>query len=111
MDLLTDYPLILGLCGTPELAEYLEKKLAHIKPLRDALFEEIKGRIKQDDASVPYLDGRHYYYTRFEEGMEYAIHGRRKGSMEAEEEVLVDGNARAEGHDFYRLGNLEIEAP
>lgn len=74
----------------------------------DALFAEMRGRIKEDDSSVPVKRGDYWYYSRFEEGQQYAIHARRKGSMEAEEEILIDGNQRAEGHGFYQLANTQV---
>lgn len=80
---------------------YFEAETAHLEPLREALFEEIKGRIKQDDASVPYRLGDYFYNHRYEEGKEYPIYARRKGSPDAEEEVILDVNVLAEGHDYY----------
>jgi len=80
---------------------YFDAETAHLEPLRDALFEEIKGRIKQDDASVPYRLGDHFYNHRYEEGQEYPIYARRLGSPDAPEQVILDVNALAEGHDYY----------
>ncbi len=92
----------------PEVLKYLEaenayidKVMAPVKPLQDKLFEEIKGRIKQDDSSVPYRLDDYYYYTRFIKGGEYPLYCRKKGSMEAEEELLADGNALGKGHEFF----------
>ena len=87
---------------------YLEEQLKGIKPLRKQLFEEMKGRIKEDDTSVPYFYNGYFYITRHEKGREYPIYSRKKGSLEAEEEILLDVNKMAEGHSFYHLGNLEI---
>ncbi len=87
--------------------EYTEAVMAHTKTLQDSLFEEIKGRIKQDDASVPYKLDDYYYYTRFEEGGEYPIYCRKKGSLEAAEEIMLDVNVMAKGHDFFAVrGNI-----
>ncbi|MDX1622822.1 MAG: S9 family peptidase [Gemmatimonadota bacterium] len=80
--------------------EYTESMTSHLEGLRETLFEEIKGRIKQDDSSVPYRKDDYFYYRRYEEGDQYPIYARKKGSLEAEEEVLLDANALAEGHDF-----------
>ena len=92
----------------PDVIAYLEAENAyfeaHMEPLaglRSELFEEIKGRIKQDDSSVPYRLGDHYYYSRYEEGGQYPIYARKAGSLEADEEILLDVNALAEGHEFY----------
>ena len=82
---------------------YTEAMMAHTEALQETLFEEIKGRIKQDDQSVPYREGGYFYYTRYEEGHEYPIYARRKGTLEAPEEILLDVNALAEGHEFYSV--------
>ncbi len=87
---------------------WFEQELAHTAELQNTLFEEMTGRLDPDDSSVPYEKDGYWYYYRYEPDKEYAIHARKKGSLDAEEEVLIDGNARAEGHDFYRLGNLEV---
>ncbi len=91
----------------PKVIEYLEAENAYteavMKPteeLQQELFEEIKGRIKQTDESVPYQLGGYWYYTRYEDGKEYPIHCRRKESMAADEEVILDVNVLAEGQDF-----------
>ncbi|MCK5483707.1 MAG: oligopeptidase B, partial [Gemmatimonadetes bacterium] len=81
--------------------EYLDSGLAHVADLRETLFEEIVGRIKEDDQSVPYRFRDYYYQTRFEEGSEYPIHVRRAGAIDAPEEVMVDVNALAEGHEYF----------
>lgn len=94
----------------PEVLAYLESEnaytdevMSHTRELQDALFEEIKGRLVPDDRSVPYRKDDFYYYFRFEKGKEYAVHCRKHGSLEAEEEVLADGNALAKGHDYFSL--------
>ncbi len=81
--------------------EYLDSGLAHVADLRETLFEEIVGRIKEDDQSVPYRFRDYYYQTRYEEGGEYPIHVRRAGAIDAPEEVIVDVNALAEGHEYF----------
>lgn len=88
--------------------EYKEAMLRDTEKLQKKLFDEIVGRIKKDDSSVPYLDNGYYYYTRFEEGKEYAIYCRKKGNLEADEEVLLDGNVLAEGHDYFDFGGASI---
>jgi oligopeptidase B len=80
--------------------EYTEAVMAGTKVLREKLFEEIKGRIKQTDLSVPFRLDDYYYYSRTEEGKEYPIYARKQGSLEADEEVLIDVNEVAEGHGF-----------
>jgi oligopeptidase B len=87
---------------------YLEQVLAPVKSLREKLFEELKGRIKQQDESVPYKEGAYYYYTRFVTGGEYPIYCRRKGSLQGPEEIMFDGNAMAKGHNYYQIGGYEV---
>lgn len=87
---------------------YTDTALAPLKGLAETLYGELVGRLKQDDASVPYRYRGYWYYTRYEEGREYPIHARRRGSMEAAEEILLDVNQLAEGHDFYQLGNWQV---
>lgn len=99
----------------PDMLAYLEAENdyadAVMAPLADskaALYEEIVGRIKQDDSSVPYKYKDYWYYTRFEEGQEYPVYARRQGSMDAPEEIMLDVNELAEGHDFYQVGNWKV---
>ena len=99
----------------PEVLAYLEAEnqyadacLKHTEPLQEQLFKEITGRIKQDDNSVPIKIRDYYHYTRYEEGKEYPIYCRKKHSLEAEEEVILDGNALAEGHAFFEIGEVGL---
>jgi oligopeptidase B len=87
---------------------YADALLASSKPLAGKLYEEIVGRIKQDDASVPYRLRGYWYYSRYETGKDYPIVARRKESMEAEEEILLDENAMAAGHEFFMVGESEV---
>jgi oligopeptidase B len=87
---------------------YRERCMAPAKPFEDALYAEIVSRLKQDDASVPYRKRGYWYHTRFEPGKEHPIFARRKGAIEAPEELLLDANALAAGHDYYRIGALEV---
>lgn len=100
---------------TPEVMAYLEAEneyttgmTAHTAGLQEQIFNEIKGRIKQTDATVPYREGDHFYYTRYEEELQYAIYCRRKDSLEAPEEVILDVNRLAQGHEFFSLGDEEM---
>ena len=99
----------------PEVLAYLEAEnqyadacLKHTEPLQEQLFKEITSRIKQDDNSVPIMIRDYYHYTRFEEGKEYPIYCRKKHSLEAEEEVILDGNVLAEGHAFFEIGEVSL---
>jgi oligopeptidase B len=98
----------------PAVREYLaaenaygEELLAPTRPLQDALYAEMLGRIKQTDLSVPYQRGGYWYYSRTEEGKQYPIHCRKEGSLESAEDVLLDLNAMAEGKPYLALGAFE----
>ena len=99
----------------PEVIDYLNQEnayydsmTAHTKEFQKELFEEMKGRIKEDDQSVPYLYNGYYYITRYEKGQDYPIYSRKKGSLEAKEEILFDCNVLAKGHTFFQLGGLSV---
>lgn len=87
---------------------YCDEILKDTKADEEALFNELKARIKENDESVPYLDGGYYYYNKYEQGKDYAINFRKKGNLEGKEELLMDENERAKGHPYYDLGSLEI---
>ncbi|CTP83572.1 Protease 2 [Xanthomonas translucens pv. phlei] len=87
---------------------YADQLLKPLKPLEDTLYKEIVGRIKQDDSSVPYRERGYWYYTRFESGKDYPVHARRKGSMQAAEEILLDVNAMAAGKGYFNLGDAVV---
>jgi oligopeptidase B len=87
---------------------YTEATMQHTLPLQTQLYEEMLGRIQETDLSVPYKDGDYYYYSRTEAGKAYPIHCRKKGSLDADEEVLLDENILAEGHEFFELGAFDI---
>jgi oligopeptidase B len=99
----------------PEVLAYLtaenqfrERSMAASKPLENALYDEIYARLKQDDSSVPYRKNGYWYSTRYEPGKEHPIFVRRKNTLDAPEEILLDANAHALGHEYYRIGALEI---
>ncbi|SVD26586.1 uncharacterized protein METZ01_LOCUS379440, partial [marine metagenome] len=87
---------------------YTEAKMAHTKSLQDKLYEEMLGRIVEDDSSVPYRKDDYYYYTRTEEGKPYSIYCRKKGSLEAPEEVLLDVNVIGEGKEYVDIGVFAV---
>ncbi|MBG8553595.1 S9 family peptidase [Hymenobacter sp. BT594] len=87
---------------------YTEQQLAPVKGLEEKLFQEIKGRIKEQDESVPYRDNGYYYYTRYEAGAEYPIYCRKKGSLSAKEEVLLNANELGKGKAYYQIGGFEV---
>ncbi|MCO4772545.1 MAG: hypothetical protein KDA24_21105, partial [Deltaproteobacteria bacterium] len=89
---------------------YTSAAMAHTSALQETLFTEITGRIKQDDASVPYeLDG-YWYARRYVEGGEYPLYVRQKGGADGPEQVLVDGNARAKGHDYFAAREPKVSS-
>jgi oligopeptidase B len=99
----------------PEVIAYLEAEnayndavTAHTKEFQEDLFQELKGRIKEDDTSVPYKLNGYWYIKRYEEGKNYPIHTRKKESLDAPEEILFDVNEMAEGHSYYKLTGVSV---
>jgi len=99
----------------PAVLDYLNAENAYTKhvleptlPLQEELYNEIIGRIKKDDESVPYFFNGYHYYSRVEYGKEHAIYCRKKESLEAPEEIIVDVNVLAEGFSFYKLNSLSV---
>ena len=99
----------------PEVIAYLEAEndytssmLAHTEGLQEELYEEMVGRVRQDDSSVPYRLGDYLYYTRTEAGRPYPVHCRRGTADGAAEEVLLDLNALSEGHGYYAVSGRRI---
>jgi oligopeptidase B len=98
-----------------EVLAYLEAEnaykaamTAHTKALEDRVYGEIVARIKQDDSTVPYRKRGYWYYTRFETGREYPIYARKAGNLEAAEQLMLNANLLAEGHEFYQIGATAI---
>ena len=87
---------------------YYEEVTAYTKDFQESLFQEMKGRIKEDDSSVPYKDNGYYYSTRYEVGKQYPIYSRKKESLTAKEEIMFDVNEMAKDFDYYQLGGLNI---
>ena len=88
--------------------EYLDKIMSPLKPLQETLFEEMKGRIKEQDESVPVKNGEYFYYVKYVEGGEYPIYCRKKENLEADEEILLDGNEMGKGKKYFSIGGYEI---
>jgi len=88
--------------------EYLKKIMAHTEELQETLYQEIIGRIKQTDESVPYFKNGYWYYSRYEEGKEYPIWCRRKGSLESDEEVMLNVNDYGDKHEFVSVNRLSV---
>jgi oligopeptidase B len=88
--------------------DYLAAKMKHTEALQEKLYTEIVGRIKQTDESVPYKKNGYWYYTRYQEGQEYPIHCRKKGTLEATEEILLNVNEMAKGHSYYSIAGLSV---
>jgi oligopeptidase B len=82
---------------------YTEAALKSTVPLQEKLFSEMKGRIKEDDSTVPFRYGGYYYYRTYRAGMEYPVYARKKGSLDAQEEVLLDVNELARGKAFCQV--------
>ena len=102
----------------PEVSEYLKAENAYadavtaeLVPLREQLYNEMLSHIKQTDESAPYRDGDWWYYVRTEEGKQYSIFCRKRGSVsapEGPEEIILDGNQLAEGQAFFAIGSTDV---
>ena len=100
---------------TAKVVDYLNRENDYTKEVmngteafQESLFNEIVGRIKQDDQSVPLLDNGYFYYSRYEEGKEYAIYCRKQGSLDAKEQVMLNVNEMAEGFNYYAVGGQSV---
>ena len=88
--------------------KYRKELMKDYESLEKEIFNEIKSRIKEDDSSVPYFDNQYFYYTRYEKDKQYPIYCRKKGSLDSKEEILIDANIMSEGHEYFRVGDIEI---
>ena len=88
--------------------DYCKAQMKHTEAFQESLYKEMIGRIKQDDASVPYFKNGYWYYTRYAEGQEYAIYCRKKGSLDNKEEIMLDGNQLAKGLAYFDLGAMAV---
>ena len=87
---------------------YTDAVMTHTQPLQGKLFDEIKSKIKQEDNSVPYKKKGYFYYTRTVPEAEYYLVCRKKETLEAEEEILLDVNKMAEGYEYFALGGSAV---
>ena len=87
---------------------YTQQELEHTEPFQKALFEEMKGRIKEDDTTVPYKLNGYWYITKYETGKDYPIFIRRKEHIDAADEVLFDCNIMSKNHSYFKLGGISI---
>ncbi|MDP1813994.1 MAG: S9 family peptidase [Leadbetterella sp.] len=99
----------------PEVIDYLnaennytEKVMAPIASQKKSLFEEMKARIKEKDESVPYKDGSYFYYSKYVEGGEYPVYCRKHKTLDAPEEIMLDGNEMAKGKTYFQIGGFEV---
>jgi oligopeptidase B len=99
----------------PEVIDYLNaentytaKVMAPTASQKESLFEEMKARIKEKDESVPYKDGSYFYYSKFIEGGEYPVYCRKYKTLDATEEIMLDGNEMAKGKTYFQIGGFEI---
>jgi len=88
--------------------EFTAAQLSHTTELQEQLFEEMTARLEPNVESIPVFDNGYWYWSKYEEGKDYPIYIRQKGSLEAPQEVLLDENKRAEGHEFYSLASMKI---
>ena len=103
--------------SNPEVIKYLEDEnaytkgvMAHTEALQARLYEELKGRVLQNDQSVPFREGNYFYYTRLVEGKNYPIYARKRGSVSAPEEIMIDANALAEGKTTFLIRAWEVSS-
>ena len=87
--------------------QYAEAVMAPLVPLEQEVYAEIKGHIQKDDSSVPVRRGGYFYYTRFVGDGEYPLYARKRGSLAAPEELLLDGNELASGHSYFSIAGVE----
>ncbi|MDX1683761.1 MAG: S9 family peptidase [Saprospiraceae bacterium] len=87
---------------------YREKAMAHLADFQDDLYTEMKSRIKEDDETVPYFKNGYFYLRRYKSGKEYPVYSRKKGSLDAEEEVMLDVNRLAESFSYYAIGGRSV---
>lgn len=87
---------------------YTEAVMAHTRTLRETLFREMKGRLKPTDASVPFRMDEYFYYVRYETECEYPIYCRKHRTLEAPEEIMLNGNELAKGHEYFVIGNWAV---
>lgn len=87
---------------------YYDEMTKETKEFQETLFQEMKGRIKEDDESVPYKKNGYFYITRYEKGQQYPIYSRKKKTLEAEEEIMFNVNDEAKGYDYFQLGGLAV---
>jgi oligopeptidase B len=103
--------------SNPEVISYLEAEnaytkavMAHTEALQDRLYEEMKGRVLQNDQSVPFREGNYFYYTRLVEGKNYPIYARKRGSLNAPEEIMIDANVLAEGKPTFLIRAWDLSS-
>ena len=87
---------------------YTEREMAPMQGMQDSLIDEIRARIKEDDQSAPYRRGEYFYYSRYVEGGEYRVYARKKGSLDAAEEVLLDVNQLAQDADYFAVRGFSV---
>ncbi|MBC7624932.1 MAG: S9 family peptidase [Aeromicrobium sp.] len=87
---------------------YLDSVIGHLKPFQETLYKDMLSRIQETDDSVPYFMRGFWYVTKTETGKQYSIFTRRKGAMDAKDEVLLDGNELAKGKAFMSIGSMSV---
>ncbi len=100
---------------SPEVLDYLKAEnawrdavLAHTTAVQEQLYAELSGRLDPDDSSVPVFDRGYWYYTRYTQGQEYPVYARRAGTLEAPEQLMLDGNRMAARQPYFRIGTTAV---
>jgi oligopeptidase B len=111
----TDHYFWLKDKSNPEVIKHLEAEnaytravIARIEPLRDKVYKEMLGRIRQTDRTVPARENGYWYYSRTEEGRQYPTYCRKRGTLEAPEEIILDANELAKGKKFLEVGDQKV---
>jgi oligopeptidase B len=101
--------------SNPEVSAYLaeenryrEQEMAHLSDLEEQLYQEMVSRIQPEDTTAPYVKNGYYYYERYEKDKEYPIYCRKQESGNGDEEILLDVNEMAEGHDYFNVRGLKV---
>src|SRR5438552_19210 len=103
--------------NNPEVIKYLEDEnaytkavMAHTEALQERLYEELKGRVLQNDQSVPFREGNYFYYTRLVGGKSYRIDASKRGSLSASAESMIDADALAAGTSTFLIRAVDVSS-
>ena len=87
---------------------YFDAMMAHSEPLQNTIYEEMKGRLNENEQSAPFFSNGYWYYTRYETGNDYPLYCRKKESLDANEEIMLDANEMADGYSYFAIGSWRV---